>query len=256
VPVWYQKRFLPQGQGRFFYHDLYPETRTQNGKSWTRKALLRWGPTQCFAQDDLYSVQWGALKNTDIEQYFFGEIDSAGRDAVSFFDDFDIRDGVHEAHGALIRYMSTQKLRTPKGLGFLSQAFRTGSQFEIMKALQQHQIIFGTIWSEAVWQIADASQSPTKFIVSDHPVTVYNRRCFPGSAQCRGYNDPDIRHVATHSLFPLSMDKILILTNLAWARNPYQNELTPRPNPSFYHPTMAMLTDIQQGRILTEDEVC
>jgi hypothetical protein len=217
--------------------------------------MLRWGPARCFAQDDLYTVKWGALKNTDIEQYFFGEIDTMGRKAVEFFDDFDIRDGVHDAHQNLIRYMSTQKLRTPKGLGFLSGALRKGSQFEILRQLQQHQLIFGTIWSEAVWQIADASNSPTKFVVSDHPVTVYNRGCFPGSVYCRGFDDPDIRHAATHTIFPLSLDKVLILTNLAWVRNPYQHELAFRPNPTFYHQTMTMLTGIQQGRILTEEEV-
>lgn len=255
VPVWYQKRFLPDGQSKFFYHDLHPEKRTQNGRTWTRSDMLRWGPANCFAKDDLYTVQWGALKNTDIEQHFFGEIDTTGREAVEFFSEFDIKDGVHDAHSNLIRYMSTQKLRTPKGLGFLSQAFRKGTQFEIMRLLQQHQIIFGTIWSEAVWQIADASASPTKFIVSDHPVTVYNRRCFPGSLHCRGFNDPDIRYAATHTIFPLSFDKALILTNLSWVRNPYQHELNFRPNPTFYHPTMTMLTRIQQGRFLSEEEV-
>jgi len=255
VPVWYQKRFLPNGQSKFFYHDLNPETRTAKGKTWTRDNMLRWGPKKCFAQDDLYTVQWGALKNTDIEQFFFGQIDTTGREAVEFFDNFDIKDGVHEAFENLVRYMSTQKLRTPKGLGFLSQAFRKGTQFEIMRLLQQHQIIFGTLWTEAVWHIADATNSPTKFIVSDHPVTVYNRRCFPGSRRCRGFNDPDIREVGTHTIFPLSLDKILILTNLAWVRNPYQHEMNLRPNPTFYHPTMMMLTKVQQGRSLSEQEV-
>ena len=255
VPVWYQKRFLPKGQSKFYYHDLHPEVQTKNGRTWARNNILRWGPVNCFAQDDLYTISWGALKNTDIEQYFFGEIDTTGRKAVVFFDDFDIKGGVHDAHPNLIRYMSTQKLRTPKGLGFLSQAFRKGTQLEIMRLLQQHQVIFGTIWSEAVWQIVDARNSPTKFIISDHPVTVYNRRCFPGSPLCRGFNDPDIRCAATHTIFPLSLEKALILTNLAWVRNPYQHELTYRPNPSFYHQTMTMLTGIQQGRLLTEEEV-
>lgn len=255
VPIWYQKRFLPEGQSKFFYHDLSPEKITRNGHSWTRNDVLKWGPASCFAEDDLYTVQWGSLKNTDIEQFFFGSVDAAGRGAVEFFEEFDIKDGVHEAHEALIRYMSVQKLRTPKGLGFLSQTFKTGSQYEVMMQLQNHQVIFGTIWSEAVWQIADASLSPTKFIVSDHPVTVYNRRCFPGSDKCRGFNDPDIRCVASHTIFPLSLDKILILTNLAWVRNPYQNEMNLRPNPEFYHETMTMLTDIQQGRSLSEEEV-
>jgi hypothetical protein len=67
--------------------------------------------------------------------------------------------------------------------------------------------------------IADASFSPTKFIVSDHPVTLYNPGCFPQSKCCRGHQDPDIRLVGTHTIFPLSRDKLLILTNVSWVRS-------------------------------------
>jgi hypothetical protein len=35
--------------------------------------------------------------------------------------------------------------------------------------------LYCAIWTECVWLLADASRSPTKFLVSDHPVTVYNR---------------------------------------------------------------------------------
>lgn len=255
VPIWYQKRFLPENQSKFVYYDLNPEVCTSNGRTWTRSNLMSWGPAKCFAQDDLYTVRWGAIENRDVEKLFFGEIDSTGRGSVEFYENFDLKDGVHEAHSALIRYMCTQKLRTPKGLGFLKSSSRDDSQFSLMSRLQHHQHIYGAIWSEAVWQIADASESPTKFIVSDHPVTVYNRSCFPGSTHCLGFNEPDIRSVATQTLFPLSLNKILILTNLSWVRNPYQNELAIRPNPSFYHNTMRMLTDIQVGRLLGEDEV-
>jgi len=42
-----------------------------------------------------------------------------------------------------------------------------------LQRLQKVQNIFCNIWGEAVWQIADASNSPTKFIISDHPVVAY-----------------------------------------------------------------------------------
>ncbi len=95
----------------------------------------------------------------------------------------------------------------------------------------------------------------TKFIVSDHPVTVYNRACPPLSKHCQGFSDPDIRMAATHTIFPLSLDKVLILTNLNWVRDPYQNEMRIRPNPRLLRPAMFKFTDIQTGRLLTEDEV-
>jgi hypothetical protein len=121
--------------------------------------------------------------------------------------------------------------------------------------MQRIQNIFGAIWAECIWQIADASKSPTKFIISDHPVVVYNRECFPASKHCKGYNDPDIRNAASHTYFPLSADKILILTNLSWVRNPYQNPLRMRPNPKYFRNTIFKAQNIQIERMLTEEEV-
>jgi hypothetical protein len=51
------------------------------------------------------------------------------------------------------------------------------------------------------------------------------------------------------------LDKVLILTNLSWVRNPYQNELKPRPNPSCFRGSIFNFTSIQTQRHLTEDEV-
>jgi hypothetical protein len=103
--------------------------------------------------------------------------------------------------------MSVQKLRTPKGLGWLSR-YRSGrARNSRLMLLQRIQNMFCAMWTDCIWQIADAIQSATKFIISDHPVTVYNRACFPGSRWCIGFNDPDIRMVGTHTYFPLSIDK-------------------------------------------------
>jgi hypothetical protein len=60
---------------------------------------------------------------------------------------------------------------------------------------------------------------------------------------------------ATHTYFPLSLDKVLILTNLSWVRNPYQNGTRLRPNPDFFRSTVVNFLSIQTGRMLTEDEV-
>lgn len=103
--------------------------------------------------------------------------------------------------------------------------------------------------------MADAKDSRTKFIVSDHPVTVYNRSCGPRSVWCRGHDDPDVRFHASHTLFPLSLDKVLILTNRSWARNPYLHPRDYRPNPDFFRETFFNFTEIQTERHLTEAEV-
>ena len=255
VPEWYQKRFLREGQSKYYYLDLRPDTVTQNGHSYIRKALLRWGPRSCFAQSDLYTTSWGGLENRDIERFFFGEFDAKGQVAVEHFSSFEFGAGSHDAFQVLLPYISIQKLRTPKGLGWLRKAVGDLTKNDSLLFLQRIRNIFCAIWSECVWQIADASRSPTKLIISDHPVVVYNRECFPGSKYCKGFNDPDIRLAATHTYFPLNSDKLLILTNLSWVRDPFQNPLKPRPNSMFFRDSIFKFTSIQVDRYLTEEEV-
>jgi hypothetical protein len=51
-----------------------------------------------------------------------------------------------------------------------------------MQALRQ---MHCTMWLEAVREVVSAEDSDVKFIITDHPVTMYNPRCPPDSAQCR-----------------------------------------------------------------------
>lgn len=255
VPEWYQKRFMPSGSSRYWYLDLKPDTVRANGKMWKRQDLLNWGPRKCFAQDDLYTTNWGNITNTDIEKFFFGGIDNEGKAAVEHFSDFKFDDKSHDAFNSLLPYLSAQKLRTPKGLGLLQKMTGYSDKNLTLGLLQRIHRIYCAIWTECVWQIADAAQSSVKFIISDHPVTVYNRECFPLSAHCIGFNDPDTRMVATHTYLPLSLDKVLILTNLSWVRDPYQKPLSFRPNPKFFRGSVFNFMDIQVNRMLTEEEV-
>lgn len=255
VPEWYQRRFLPDRRGKFHYLDLHPETVIRNGKTYTRNARLRWGPPRCFAQDDLYTTSWDDNMNTDIERFFFGRIDTRGRGAVEFFSNFAIRNGLHEAFEDLVRFMSVQKLRTPKGLAAFAELSRLRDRNLLLIQLQRLANVYCATWTDAVWQIADATSSSIKFLLSDHPITIYNRGAFPGSKLCRGFRDPDIRLVASQTLFPLSADRALFLTNLSWVRNPYQHPLRIHPNPRLMRTTMFKATDIQRGRSLSEEEV-
>jgi hypothetical protein len=201
------------------------------------------------------TTQWGNISNTEIEQFFFGRLDNDGPSAVEYFCKFDHEHISEEAFNQLMIYMSVQKLRTPKGLAAFETRAKSTSRNATLILLQRLQQMHCAIWTECVWQIADASNLPTKLIVSDHPVTVYNRACPPLSKWCQGHNDPDIWLHATHTYFPMSLDKVLILTNLSWVRNPYQNEVRERPNPQLLRTAMFKFTEIQTGRTLTEDEV-
>jgi hypothetical protein len=258
VPEWYQKRFFPPRvrERKFYYLDLTPERLTSNGHSYTRNAILRWGPDRCFCQDDLYTTsRWLTGNPTEMEERFFGTIDSMGKQAVEYFGDFKHPDYDHDAFQPLLQYLTVQKLRTPKGLDYLAAVAQTNQQDRVLLTLAQLQTVYCAIWTECVWCVLDASQSPIKLLLSDHPVTVYNADCFPGSQWCSGVNEPDIRRVGTHTLFPLSYNKLLVLTNLAWVRDPYGDAKKPRPNPDFFRPAMFNFTEIQTGRILTEEEV-
>lgn len=258
VPKWYQKRFLPpeQRNKELYYLDFKPgEFVDPRGISHPKKAVRRKGFKYCFAEKDLYITRIGPMELTKIEQYFFGRIDNKGRRAVDYFTDFTHPSVDGDAFQNMLIYMSTQKLRTPKGLGWLSNHAETTDRDQILRLMLRFRQLFCAIWTECVWLIADASQSDTKFIISDHPITVYNRRCGPRSSWCRDYNDPDIWLQGTHTIFPLSLEKILILTNLSWVRNPYQSEVVLRPNPYPLRSAIFKFTDIQTLRHLNEQEV-
>jgi hypothetical protein len=261
VPCWYQERFLPtSGERKFRYLDLKPEIiRDDKGRPHTKKALFRWGATSCFKETDLYTVQYGQFESTDIEKFFFGRVDDQGRKAIEFFTNyngFDKIDGdPKEAFHGLLNYMSIQRFRTPKGLKYLSSLIKTTNKNLLLIAMQELQDLHCAIWTECVWSIVDANHTRTKFIVSDHPITLYNREVFPDSETCRSFTDPDFRMNGTHTLFPLSPTRILILTNLSWVRNPYGGGTKLRPNPKLFRSAMFNFTAIHTGRELDEVEV-
>jgi len=77
-----------------------------------------------------------------------------------------------------------------------------------------------TIWTEGVREIVSAENSDTKFLISDHPVTIYNHACNPEHALCKYPTDPSIQLKASQTLFPLDKNHCLILTNLEYAKSP------------------------------------
>jgi hypothetical protein len=258
VPQWYQRRFLDTGQikGAIQLLDLHPPVfRDSAGHAHEANALRTHPIEKSFKEDDLYTTHRGAQRSTQIEQKFFGNIDGFGKNAVDYFSDFEHPSINFKAARNMVTYMSAQKLRTPKGLGWLSQLAGTNDRNTVLTRMMELRNLYSAVWTGCIWQIADASQSDTKFIFSDHPVTIYNRRLLPGSSANRNYNDPDIRLNASHTIFPLSREKVLILTNKSWAKNPYQDALRLRPNSSFFRDAVFNFLSIQTKRHLSEQEV-
>lgn len=257
VPQWYQRRFLSPGDKELYYLNLKPDRFADpRGIQHEDKALKRQGPSKCFCERDLYTRKIEGITSVEIERRLFGAVDQRGQAAVEYFSTFTYPPAHWgNALNDLLLYMGLQKLRTPKGLAWLGATVGTTKKASILDGMIRLGNLYGAVWAEAVWSIADASQSPTKFIVSDHPVTVYNRECGPRSQWCREFRDPDVRFHGTHTLFPLSSEKILILTNLSWVRNPYQSARELRPNPLLARSAMFNFTDIQVARQLNEQEV-
>ena len=258
VPRWFQERFLEaeRKQREFYYLHKEPRTtRDGRGRRITLPEVERRALKNCFAERDLYTLTFRGISSTELERRFFGRIDRERRNAVDFWTNYDHTAHAGDALRPLLIYLSTQKLRTPKGLDWLARQIGIRTPTMRLAAVVRFQQVFGAIWAECIWQIADARTSPTKFVVSDHPVTLYNRECSPLHAQCRGSGDPDIRLNGTHTIFPLSMEKVLILTNRSWATNPYGSPTKIRPNPRLERGAIFNQMDIQSGRQLGEDEV-
>lgn len=255
VPEWYQRRFMREGTHELQYLDLKKEPFVRNGRTILPRNQWARGPKHCFAQDDLYTTTFAGIENTEIERFFFGGSDNKAPSAFDYWEGYDHTDFSEEAYQTFLNAMSLQRLRTPRGLAWLRRILGIRTQNRTLIELQRLQNLFCATWSDAVWSIADASSSPTKFIVSDNPVTIYNRDCFPGSKSCRHPFDPDVRWAGTQTLYPLSASKALILTNLTWARNPYQTATKMGPNKGLLRSPLFNFLDIQVGRQLCEEEV-
>lgn len=258
VPQWYQRRFFEPGigQSQLCYLDLKPEViRRPNGTATTRRALRNLGPVNCFQQEHLYTLYFGKYETDVMERSFFGNVDAVGESAVAFFSDYDMRDGVREAFHGMIDYLAAQMFRTPKGLDMLRALARSKDHQQTLRALHAVGPLYHTIWMESIWTVMHCKQSPTKFIISDSPVTTYNRQVFPGSAEAQAFGMAHLERIGTHTLFPLDREHCLIITNLQYVRNPKGNPLKLRENPRYFAPAHFDLRKIQRGHELQEQEV-
>jgi hypothetical protein len=258
VPQWYQRRFfIPgTGQSKLWYLDLKPEAIVRpNGSKTTRRALRQLGPVNCFKEDHLYTLYFGKYATDVIEKRFFGAMDSLGEKAVDFFADYCMRDGVHEAFNGMRNYLAAQFFRTPKGLDLLRTLSRSPSHQRALLVMQHAWQLYHTIWSEGVWEVVHCASSPTKFIVSDAPVTTYNKKVFPGSDEVRQLGGARLERVGTHTIFPIDCDHCLVITNMQYVRNPRINPLKIRENPQYFENRMFDLRKVQRGREISEDDV-
>jgi hypothetical protein len=254
VPEWYQRRFLPRGVSKYYYLDLQPETIVQNGHSHQRSAVRHLGPNNCFYKDNLYTLNFAGKTTDELEQFFFGSIDNLGAGALAAMANFQgITDQICEAFQPFVQYMGAQRFRTPRGLEEIKRRFSWDQENSTLYVLTSVFQSYATMWSEGVWEIARATQSPTKFLVTDNPVTFYCKVLFKG--EWTYPNDPSLKQIGTRTIFPLGLDSCLIVTHLQLVRHLWSTPTEFRVNPRYYDQTMKHLGEIQYGRELDEDEV-
>ena len=257
VPQWYQEGFFEQGKTALSYLDMTPPQRElPDGRTITERSRFTWATTKCFRERDLYSTFFGTSVNDEIKRKLFGRIDSSGSKAVQAFIGTDVAQWI-ERFQEFYAYIDAQKLRTPKGLRWLQAQYPALDQNELMAEMQGMRMMHCTIWSEGVREIVSAEDADVKFIISDHPVTIYNYAVPPEAPLCAYPLDPSVALKASQTIFPLNRDLCLILTNLEYAKDAAASPLEKRTFARNFRSSMVRADAlIRTRKISGEDVTC
>jgi len=199
-------------------------------------------------------LKLGSWTSDQMEQRFFGTVDNLGRKAVEVLADYggDFT-GLTEGFRNIVPYMDAQRSRTPRGLDRLKMQVGVRDHTQSLIVMRRLFQLHTTMWAEGVWEIVRAGDSPTKFLLTDEPVTFFNRCLFPSECVYPGQFELDL--VGTRTMFPLGLESCLVITHLQLARNPRAIPTNKRVNARVYETVLKSMLDIQFGRELQEDEV-
>lgn len=255
VPQWYQEGFFEPDNNSLQLLDLAPPRRTlPDGRVITERDQFTAPTSRSFVQQDLYSTIFGSATSDEIERKLFGAIDAKGAQAIRAYCGDDVAEW-HRHFQTLFEFIDIQKLRTPKGLDWLKGQYPELSQNELMYEMQGIRMLNCTIWTEGVREIVSAEAAGTKFLVSDHPVTIYNHALPPRDLGCKYPDDPGIALKASQTIFPLSRDYCLILTNLEYAKDPSSKPTEKRTFPRSFRQSMVRTDAFIRTRELSDIEV-
>ena len=255
VPQWYQRGFFHNSK-KLEVLDLSPEKKIlNNGRVVRFNDRFKLPTSNCFVETDLYTTFFGSDINDEIERRLFGSIDDRGARAVKAFlgSDFGER---HKRFLDLFRFIDAQKIRTPKGLDWIAKHYPNLSQNQLMLEMQSITSMHCAIWMEGIREIVSARESSVKFLLSDHPVTIYNPAFPPTSKECVYPDDPSILLRGSQTIFPLDKNHCLIFTNSEYAEDTsLKNATEKRTNPKFFRQTLARTDTLIESRCLSEEEV-
>jgi hypothetical protein len=255
VPQWYQEGFFEPSRNTYSYLDLSPRQHALSGGRVVAERSKYVSPaSRAFCQRDLYSIFFGTAVNDEIERKLFGDIDTRGAHAVRSFVGEDASEW-HRHFTTFFEYLDIQKIRTPKGLDWLSAQYPRLTQNDLMFEMQRIRMMHCTVWTEGMREIVSAQDANVKFIVSDHPVTVYNYAMPPSATANAHPNEPSITLKGSQIIFPLNRDFCLILTNLEYAQDHSTNPLEKRTFAGNYRSSMVRTDAFIRTRSLTNDEV-
>lgn len=254
VAQWYQKGFMDERENQLC-HLTRRQIPLPNGELKIVHTIKWHTSTQRFYEVDLYSILFGTEVNDEIERKVFGPIDDNGSKSVRAFLTNE-QSQWHHNFQDFFTYLDAQKIRTPKGLDWVKSNYPELTQQQLMIEMQSLRTIHSTLWTEGVREFVSAEESNVKFIISDHPVTIYNYACSPESELCCYPSDPDISLKGSQTIFPLDKNRCLILTNLEYALDPENvNPLEQRTNPTRMRRSMVSTINFINKRKLTAAEV-
>ncbi|WP_192936144.1 hypothetical protein [Sinorhizobium medicae] len=241
-----------------FYLDMSPPIFTRkDGSTTTGRALFEAPTSRAFVKQDLYSTFFGTTVNDEIERRLFGDIDGRGADAIRAFTGLD-QSAWHSNFETFFEYIDVQKLRTPKGLDWLKKQYPELSQNELMLEMQGIRFLNCTIWTTGVREIVSAEKATVKFIVTDHPVTIYNHAIPPSDRRCIHPDDPAIAlkgsqtiHTGPRTLSDPEQPRIRGEAGCESARKPdlrasYRCQLVDRSTLQFPRPDQTMFEDVNR----------
>jgi SEC-C motif len=141
-------------------------------------------------------------------------------------------------------------------LDWIKAHYASLDQLQLMLEMQGLRFMHCTMWTEGVREIVSAEDSEIKFIVSDHPVTLYNASIPPAAAACTYPHDPSIEWIGTQTVFVLNANTCLILTHLEYAQAPGVANLTiPRTNTRYRGSSILRTDAFVRTRKLSRDAV-
>lgn len=234
VPIWYQERFLSPGERKYFRRNLNPE-RIINGRTIVDPEISNDGPKQYFYEPHLYAVSIPGHPRYIFEKKFFGGFDNIGPAALNGVARSTEDQAIDEhAFRNFFGCMAMQALRTPKGLASIASRLPGGaSNTELMRALSRAHGTGIAMWSEGIQELLQVEDPNFEFIVSDHPVTLYNRAFPPRRTELGFSADPRNSWIGTQTIFPIDKRHCVVFTHSQLIDNGLEEGglLTDRINP-------------------------